>query len=90
MKWGDLMTNKKVIVKQDAEKPMPRRILTATQVRAELREKAEYEGSQRKLAKLIGVSAAFLNDILLGKREPSGKPVAFLGLERHVDYRRKK
>ena len=38
------------------------------------------------LAKRIGVSPTFLCDILNGRREPSGKPVAFLGLTREVRY----
>jgi hypothetical protein len=63
---------------------------TAAAVRAMLREEAKYEGSQRALAKLIGCSATFLSDILCGKREPAGKVIAWLGLERHVTYRRKR
>ena len=62
--------------------------MTADAVRDELREESEYEGSQRALARLIGVSPSFLNDILLGKREPVGKVLEFLGYERVVTYRR--
>lgn len=51
-----------------------------------LRRAADRAGSQVALAREIGVSAAFLNDILLGKREPSGKPVQWLGLTRRVLY----
>lgn len=60
--------------------------LTADDVRQRLLRAVEVEGSQRALAKKLGVSAAFLNDILLGKREPSGKPLTFLGLRRDVRY----
>lgn len=62
--------------------------MTADAVRNELREEAEYEGSQRALARLIGVSPTLLNDILLSKREPSGKVLEFLGYERVITYRR--
>lgn len=60
--------------------------LTAADVRAALKEEARYEGSKKALAKLIGVSPAFLGDIINGKREPSGKPVSYLGLKREVVY----
>lgn len=43
--------------------------------------------NQAQLAEQIGVSTPFLNDVLHGKREPSGKVVEFLGLERVVMYR---
>src|SRR5262245_56870965 len=44
--------------------------------------------TQAELAKAIGVSLPFVNDILNGKREPSGKVIEFLGLERIVTYKR--
>lgn len=59
---------------------------SAAEVRRLLDVAAQTEGSQRNLAKKIGVSAAFLNDIILGKREPSGKPLDYLELERVVRY----
>ena len=43
--------------------------------------------NQTDLAKRIGVSKPFLNDILHRKREPSGKVLEFLGLKRVVTYR---
>lgn len=43
--------------------------------------------NQKQLAARIGVSQPFLNDILHAKREPSGKVLKFLGLERVVKYR---
>jgi transcriptional regulator with XRE-family HTH domain len=46
------------------------------------------ELTQKALAKKIGVSASFLNDILLEKREPQGKVLEFLKLDRVVVYRR--
>lgn len=44
--------------------------------------------TQAELAKAIGVSLPFLNDILHDKREPAGKVLEFLGLERVVTYHR--
>ena len=46
--------------------------------------------SQKDLAKQIGVSLPFLNSTLNGAREPQGKVVEFLGLERVVIYRQAK
>lgn len=46
--------------------------------------------TQKEVAAEIGVSLPFLNDILHGNREPSGKPLKFLGLERVVTYRFRK
>lgn len=43
--------------------------------------------TQKELASKIGVSLPFLNDILRGNREPSGKVLTFLGLEKVVIYR---
>lgn len=43
--------------------------------------------SQKELAQEIGVSPPFLNSILMGAREPQGKVLEFLGLERIVAYR---
>lgn len=45
-------------------------------------------GSQRELAIRLGVSAAYLGDVLHGKREPGSKLLKALGLERVVVYRK--
>lgn len=58
----------------------------ASYVRARLRAETVIAGSQRALAKKIGCSATFLNDILLGKREPVGKPLEYLRLRRRLIY----
>jgi len=60
--------------------------MTADKVRVKLKAAAELLGGQRALARKIGVSAAFLNDIILGKREPSGRVVTYLHLTREVSY----
>lgn len=43
--------------------------------------------NQLTLAKAIGISAQYLNDILHGKREPCEKCLKYLGLEKVVVYR---
>jgi len=43
--------------------------------------------TQITLAKAIGVSVSYLNDVLHGRREPQGKILEYLGLERVVTYR---
>jgi hypothetical protein len=42
---------------------------------------------QLSLAAAIGVSASFLNDVMHERREPTGKILEYLGLERVVVYR---
>lgn len=44
--------------------------------------------TQAALARAIGVSLPFVNDILNAKREPAGKVLEFLGVERVVTYRK--
>lgn len=63
--------------------------LTAPDVRALLRGVIERAGSQKATAMEAGVSYAFLNDVLHGRREPSGPLLDALGLERVVTYRAK-
>lgn len=60
--------------------------MDAEGVRKLLRMEVAEHGSQKALAARIGVTQAFLSDIINGRREPSGKPLAFLGLRRRVDY----
>ncbi|MDF2434507.1 MAG: hypothetical protein JWP44_4138 [Mucilaginibacter sp.] len=43
--------------------------------------------NQLTLAAAIGVSAQFLNDVLHGRKEPTGKVLEYLGLVRVVVYR---
>ena len=46
--------------------------------------------TQRAASLWIGVSYQHLNDVLSGKREPAGKILTALGLERVVSYRVKR
>ena len=52
-----------------------------------LSEWAERLGSQRALAKELGVSEPYLSDVIRGRREPGPKLLKARGLERVVDYR---
>lgn len=62
-------------------------MLTAEQVRRLL--KREQNGdTQKDFANKIGVSPPHLCDVLAGKREPSGKVLEYLKLERIVGYAR--
>ena len=45
---------------------------------------ARFHGSQRKAAKAMGVTAAYLNGVLQGKHPPSPKLLACLGLKRAI------
>ena len=63
-----------------------KRKMTADKVRAKLKRITSGDISQRELARQIGCSPAFLNDIILGKREPAGKVLTWLGLRRKVTY----
>lgn len=60
--------------------------MTADGVRAKLKRITSGGISQRELARRMDCSAAFLNDIILGKREPAGKVLAWLGLRRKLTY----
>jgi len=61
--------------------------MDAEGVRRRLREKGVGFTTQKALAEAIGMSPQALNGIMRGKREPTGKLLAFLGLERVVRYR---
>jgi predicted transcriptional regulator len=60
--------------------------MNAEQVRKVLRKRAELLGSQAKLAREAKVSRAFVNDILMARREPSGRLLSYIGLKRQVRY----
>jgi transcriptional regulator with XRE-family HTH domain len=62
--------------------------MTKDELIEHLRKLAKEEGSQRNLAKRLGVSAPFIGDVLLGKREPAPKMLKALGLRRVVTFER--
>lgn len=43
-------------------------------------------GSQKAWAKRQGISPAYVNDLLQGRREPNDRIAAMLGFERHVIF----
>lgn len=53
-----------------------------------LRHQAEVYG-QRRYAALLGVSPAYINNVLNGSREPGRKILEGAGFERVISYRRK-
>lgn len=62
-------------------------MLTADQVRSRLRADAKRLGGQKVLADKMGMSDAYLSDILAGKRDPSAKKLLdYYKLERHILY----
>jgi len=60
--------------------------LTAQQVRLHLRFMCEEE-TQSKVAKRIGCSPPFLNDVIAGRRPLSDKVLKYLQFERVVVYK---
>lgn len=49
---------------------------------------ASVGGSQTKLAEQLGVSVAFVNGVIKGRKAPSGKILKLLGYEKVVAYRK--
>ena len=60
--------------------------LTADSVRILLQAEASKLGSQRALARKIGCSPTFLNEVIKGSREPSGPLLDYLRLIRKITY----
>lgn len=58
------------------------------QLRAMLRSEASAAESKTALAKRIGISPQFLNDMLRGNRRISGRALAFLGFSEITVYYR--
>jgi transcriptional regulator with XRE-family HTH domain len=47
-------------------------------------------GNQAQMARKIGISPQYLNDVLSGKRGAGDKILAYLGLEKIVTYRKRR
>lgn len=62
--------------------------MTKTQLLAILKKQCDRAGSQTAWARENGLSAVYVSDVLTGKRDPAGKLLAALGVERVVSYRR--
>lgn len=56
------------------------RLIDEAEVRKMIRHACKEAGSQTALAQSLGVSKAFISDIVRGNREPSGKVLEHLGL----------
>lgn len=54
-----------------------------------LHELVNEAGSQKELAARLKISQPYLNDILLGRREPSKMILNAIGFEKVVSYERK-
>ena len=61
---------------------MPATTLTTAEVLAALREAVDAAGSQRTYASSIGVSQAYLGDVLHGRRAAGDRVLAALGMRR--------
>ena len=61
--------------------------LTSAEVVGRLKRQLNGHETQKAMAKEIGCSVQFLNDVLRGRREPSGKVLQYLSLERVVSYK---
>jgi len=62
--------------------------MTLTSFRKHLAKLAEEAGSQRNLAKRLGISPMFICDVLKGRRDPGDKMLKAMGFERRVSIRR--
>jgi hypothetical protein len=62
--------------------------MTREQLLIFLRAECAKEGSQKDWAKAHGMSAVYVSDVLAGRREPAGKLLEALGVERVISYRR--
>ena len=54
-----------------------------------LRREADTLGSFAKLAQRIGISAAYMSDVMSGKRNPGPKILQYLGLEKRASYEKR-
>ena len=61
--------------------------MTAEQIRARLKTESNRLQSQAALARKIGVSAQFLCEVIAGRRAPTGRILAFLEVEKTIQYR---
>jgi transcriptional regulator with XRE-family HTH domain len=63
-----------------------KKYLPVEDVREELRLLADSMSTHKALADKMGISPAYLHDVLAGRREPGPKVLSFLGLKRVVVY----
>lgn len=65
---------------------MPNNTFTPSELLSILKSDVKKWGSQKKLAEKMDISLAYINDILLEKRKPGKKVLAFYRLEERVTY----
>lgn len=61
--------------------------MTKSELIEHIRQLLAEAGTQKDLAAQLGVSAAYLGDVLIGRKEPGKKLLSALGMERVVMYR---
>ena len=64
-------------------------IIDETQIRGLIRDRCKSVGSQSTFAAQVGVSPAYLSDMLVGKRGVSDTIAAALGYEKFVAFRKR-
>jgi plasmid maintenance system antidote protein VapI len=68
---------------------MPR-LFQENDLRKELIKRLKRQGTQSSLAREIGISHSYLNDILKGKRQITGPVASYLGFERCTVFKRQR
>jgi hypothetical protein len=63
------------------------RAMTLEEFRGYLKEKAHEYGSQKTLARHLGVNEAYLSDVIRGRRDPSHKLLWACGFQRVITYK---
>jgi hypothetical protein len=72
-----------------AVQPIPSiKIIDETSIRMLIRERCKAIGSQSAFADKVGVSAAYLSDMLLGKRGVSDGIASAIGYEKFIAFRK--
>ena len=66
------------------------KVLSAAEVRTIIARRCEYPATQKNAARELGVSLSYLNQVLHGRREPAGKLLEAIGLERVAGYVRRR
>lgn len=65
---------------------MEKTTITVDEVRRRLQQQIDLNGSQTATAQRLGVSLAYLNDVIRGKREPGEKLLTPIGIQKVIIY----
>ncbi len=65
---------------------MKKTTITIDEVRRRLQQQIDLHGSQTAAARNLGVSLAYLNDVIRGRREPGEKLLTPIGIQKVVIY----